>query len=229
MEAIVFAAADAEQIDRSLARALLTQESGGDPSAVSSAGAVGLMQIMPATAAGIAQEIGVASYDMRDPATNARFGMHYLRQKLDRYGNLPWALAALNASEGALRDVTIAPGATWSFNAAVGNPAGVEIRTVGGVPGGGWCDLASRYVQALRPLLPTDAFRFARHHVFLSGIALYDVANDDAVSIWNIGGQAGSGGGAQDLEIFNTLDRPLRLQVASVADGTSVVVRAHLE
>jgi hypothetical protein len=130
-------------------------------------------------------------------------------------------LAALDASGGALRDVTIAPGATWSFNATVGNPAGIEIRTVGGVPGGGWCDLAARYVQAVRPLLPSEAIRFPHH-----GIALADVAWEDAVSIWNIGGQAGSQNGAQDLELTNTLSHPIRLQVLPTPDGAAIMVLA---
>jgi hypothetical protein len=130
-------------------------------------------------------------------------------------------LAALNASNGALRDVMIAPGATWSFNATVGNPAGLDLRVVGGVLGGGWCDLAARYVQAVRPLLPREAIRFPHH-----GITLADVAWEDAVSIWNINGQAGSQNGAQDLEITNTLPRPLRLQALLTPDGAAVVVRA---
>ncbi len=133
-------------------------------------------------------------------------------------------LAALNANAGALRSVTIRPGATWSFNAAVGSPARVEVRTIGGMPGGGWCDLASRYVQAVRPLLPREAVQFV-NHVATSGIRLADVADDDAVSIWNVDGQAGSAGQSQDLQITNTLDAPLHLQVVEQA-GQQIVVRA---
>src|SRR3712207_2211898 len=43
-------------------------------------------------------------------------------------------LSALGARGGALRSVTIRPGETWSFNATIGSPAYVEVRTVGGVP-----------------------------------------------------------------------------------------------
>jgi hypothetical protein len=130
--------------------------------------------------------------------------------------------SALDASGGALRNVAIAPGATWSFNAAVGNPAGVPIRTVGGVPGGGWCDLASRYVQAVRPLLPASAVSFV-NHVTSSGIRLADVADADAVSIWNVDGQPGSHGQSQDLEMTNTLDSALHLRV-SEQNGQVVVL-----
>ncbi len=130
--------------------------------------------------------------------------------------------SALDASGGALRNVEIAPGATWSFNAAVGDPSVVPIRTVGGVPGGGWCDLASRYVQAVRPILPNSAIRFV-NHVASNGIRLAGVADDDAVSIWNVDGRPGSDGQSQDLEITNTLDAPLHLRV-SEQNGEVVVI-----
>jgi hypothetical protein len=136
-------------------------------------------------------------------------------------------LAALSASGGALRDVTIPPGETWSFNAAVGNPAGVEIRTVGGVPGGGWCDLASRYVQALRGVLPDSAIEFP-NHIEVAGVGLSDVAPSDAVSIWNIDGQPGNFGGRQDLLITNTFDRPLRLRVLEGPGPGRIVVEATI-
>ena len=57
-------------------------------------------------------------------------------------------LSALGARDGALRSVTIRPGETWSFNATIGSPANVDVRTIGGVPGGGWCDL--RYGRCCR-------------------------------------------------------------------------------
>jgi hypothetical protein len=134
-------------------------------------------------------------------------------------------LSALSARSGALRSVVIRPGETWSFNATIGSPANVDVRTVGGVPGGGWCDLASRYVQAVRPLLPREAVQFV-NHVTTSGIRIADVADDDAVSIWNIDGQAGSFGQSQDLEITNTLNTPLHLQVVDQPDQQIVVQAA---
>jgi len=134
-------------------------------------------------------------------------------------------LSALSARGGALRKVTIGPGETWSFNATIGSPANVDVRTIGGVPGGGWCDLASRYVQAVRPLLPREAVQFV-NHVTTSGIRIADVADDDAVSIWNIDGQAGSAGQSQDLQITNTLKSPLMLQVIEQPDQQVVVQAA---
>ena len=134
-------------------------------------------------------------------------------------------LSALRARGGALRSVTIRPGETWSFNATIGSPANVDVRTIGGVPGGGWCDLASRYVQAVRPLLPREAVQFV-NHVTTAGIRIADVADDDAVSIWNIDGQAGSAGQSQDLQITNTLNAPLKLQVVEQPDQRIVVQAA---
>ncbi|HUL31370.1 MAG TPA: lytic transglycosylase domain-containing protein [Thermodesulfobacteriota bacterium] len=83
------------QVDPVLVRAVIRAESGGDPSAVSSAGAQGLMQLMPATAV----DLGVK--DVFDPYENIMAGTSYLRQLLDRYhGEVKLALAAYNWGQG---------------------------------------------------------------------------------------------------------------------------------
>ncbi len=81
-----------------LVRAVIQAESAFNPRAVSPKGALGLMQLMPATAA----EFGVT--DVFNPAQNVRAGVKYLKQLLDSYeGRVELALAAYNAGPGAVK------------------------------------------------------------------------------------------------------------------------------
>ena len=76
--------------------AVLRAESAGDVRAVSSAGAMGLMQVMPDTWAGLRVRYGLGR-DPYDPRDNILAGTAYLREMLDRYGNVAAMLAAYNA------------------------------------------------------------------------------------------------------------------------------------
>lgn len=96
MGKLIRAAAEEASLDPALVAAVAAVESGFNPRAVSPAGAVGVMQLMPGTAA----ELGVS--DPFDPAQNVRAGARYLRNLLDRFGKLELALAAYNAGPGAV-------------------------------------------------------------------------------------------------------------------------------
>jgi soluble lytic murein transglycosylase len=82
-----------------LVLAVIQVESSGYNFAVSPVGAMGLMQLMPATAEGVARRIGlrwVGPTTLFDPVSNVRLGVFYLRELLDRYGSVTTALAAYN-------------------------------------------------------------------------------------------------------------------------------------
>jgi soluble lytic murein transglycosylase-like protein len=92
----VKASAQAAGIDPALIQAIISAESGFDSHATSRAGARGLMQLMPETAA----SLGVA--DAYDPQQNVRGGTRYLRELLDRFGTVELAVAAYNAGPAAV-------------------------------------------------------------------------------------------------------------------------------
>jgi len=94
---IIERAAAAAAVEPNLLRAVIVVESGFNSRAVSKRGAVGLMQLMPATA----RRFGVL--DLYDPRQNVRAGAVYLKFLIDRFGHdLRLALAAYNAGEEAV-------------------------------------------------------------------------------------------------------------------------------
>jgi soluble lytic murein transglycosylase-like protein len=83
--------------------AVMRAESANDPSAVSPAGAMGLMQVMPGTWAALRARHGLGD-DPHDPRDNIIAGTAYLREMWDRYGNVAAMLAAYNAGPGRYDD-----------------------------------------------------------------------------------------------------------------------------
>jgi soluble lytic murein transglycosylase-like protein len=98
----------AHGVDPLLTLGVMRQESAYKSWAVSSANAVGLLQILPVTGALVARDLGQDRFsprDLLDPATSIRFGTWYLGRLLARFhGRAPLAVAAYNAGPGAVGD-----------------------------------------------------------------------------------------------------------------------------
>ena len=89
-------------LDPALLAAVIYQESRFRSNARSPSGAIGLMQLLPATAQGIAIRTGGSRFhvdDLYDPELNVRYGSWYLRHLLRKYGDERNALAAYNAGQ----------------------------------------------------------------------------------------------------------------------------------
>lgn len=111
--AVVGKTSDPQTISAIFDKGVIPQESGGRADAVSPAGALGIAQLMPATARGVAQRLGLAdlaalsdadlkSRLLSDKALNRKLGLAEFSRLVDRYdGDIPAALAAYNAGTGA--------------------------------------------------------------------------------------------------------------------------------
>lgn len=102
-EHIVRGHAENYRLDPALVAAVIYQESKFRAGARSDSGAVGLMQLLPETAKGIAMRTGGSRFevsDLLDPEINVRYGCWYLRNLLDKYGSVERALAAYNGGQG---------------------------------------------------------------------------------------------------------------------------------
>ena len=101
-EHIVVGHAKNYDLDPALLAAVIYRESKFDAKARSSSGAVGLMQLLPETAKGIAVHTGGHKFvvsDLEDPEINVRYGAFYLRRLIRKYDDVPLALAAYNAGQ----------------------------------------------------------------------------------------------------------------------------------
>jgi soluble lytic murein transglycosylase-like protein len=121
LAASIYDMARAEGVDPRLAFSLVRVESDFTPGAVSSAGAVGLAQVMPTTAFWL--QPGVRYQELFDTETNLRLGFRYLRMMIAQYqGDLRLALLAYNRGPGRVD----------------------EIRAAGGDPGNGYASRVQR-------------------------------------------------------------------------------------
>lgn len=96
----VCAAAKEYDVDTALIFSVIKTESGFNAHAVSDRGAIGLMQITPATGDYIAKKRGIFDYDLQNAATNIDFGCYYIRYLSDKFSGLTETMAAYNAGEG---------------------------------------------------------------------------------------------------------------------------------
>jgi soluble lytic murein transglycosylase len=102
-ESIIRTHAANHDLDPALVAAMVYVESRFDPNARSAAGAVGLLQLLPETAKGIALRTGGERFvvaDLRDPEINVRYGTWYVDHLRERYGDTRLALAAYHAGQG---------------------------------------------------------------------------------------------------------------------------------
>lgn len=89
-------------VPSSIIYAVIFTESGFDKNALSHAGAMGLMQLMPQTFASISSELNILSDDPYHPEVNIRCGTRLLAKLYDKYGSWDTAFAAYNAGEKAV-------------------------------------------------------------------------------------------------------------------------------
>lgn len=93
--------AERHDIDTKLIFAIIKQESGWKPKVISSAGAIGLMQIMPSTGK---LACGLSRKELFEPDKNLDCGIRYFRQQLKTFGNVKLALCAYNAGPGNVKN-----------------------------------------------------------------------------------------------------------------------------
>jgi soluble lytic murein transglycosylase-like protein len=97
VRSLVRRAAKRHGVPEDLVLAVIQVESSFRQDVCSGAGACGLMQLMPRTAAGLARRLGWEDYDIADPRFNIQAGTSYLAYLMRRFGRLDLALAAYNA------------------------------------------------------------------------------------------------------------------------------------
>lgn len=134
-------------------RAVMQVESAGNSTAVSSAGAMGLMQVMPETWAALRTRHDLGD-DPFAPRDNIIAGTAYLREMLDRYGTVGAMLAAYNAGPGRYDDYLISgrtlPAETRAYVATLAPLLGGRALPAGPLPSADWREASLFVAQADR-------------------------------------------------------------------------------
>ena len=91
-------------VDKSLVYAIVKAESNFDENAMSSKGAIGLMQIMPSTATFVAQKIGMQTFDLANPQDNLTLGIAYLSYLGKKFDTQKDVICAYNAGENNVKE-----------------------------------------------------------------------------------------------------------------------------
>jgi soluble lytic murein transglycosylase-like protein len=159
---MVVAAAQQQGLDPALALEVASAESNFNPNAVSPAGAIGVMQLMPATAA----QLGVDPYDA---AQNIQGGVTYLRQLLAQFGDPVAAVAAYNCGPGCVRSLQASYGSDWLAHAPA-ETRNYVARIVGNV--------TSSYAASLTPTISAPPV------ITGSVLTIPQIAQTMAPSVW---------------------------------------------
>ena len=93
----ILAAAETCNVEQSIIYSIINVESGFDKEAISSKGAVGLMQLMPSTAQEVAEKIGIKQFELKEAKDNIMLGTKYFDLLLKKFGEVETALAGYNA------------------------------------------------------------------------------------------------------------------------------------
>lgn len=96
-EAEIAAASERFGVEKSLVFSVVNVESGFNKTAISSKGAVGLMQLLPSTAEELAANLGMKDFDLQNPEDNITLGTYYLSILSKKFENSDAALCAYNA------------------------------------------------------------------------------------------------------------------------------------
>lgn len=154
-------AANKYGVPLSLIVAVIRTESNWDPNALSGAGAVGLMQLMPSTGSGLAAQLGIAPYTPTNPAQNVELGVYLLSRLKRRWASWDLAVMAYFAGGGNIKNKQDAgedfPGSWVRYVEAVGGRELIAANACGLSPVMTGGSSPSPSPRPTRPTTPTTS------------------------------------------------------------------------